>query len=153
MASNGSVLQVRYLNAPLKNSFYFPKEMHPPSSTEKETSSKTWTNKEKQKKTYIDSTSKNWDFPQKGPKKQKDQKENQKENGRVEWSPVTKAYRLGGCGALVLSLHPSEAPLARHPKMGQMSTKHVRDGRDGHWMTLVTMLIACDWFVETGGNC
>ena len=50
--------------------------MHPPSSTEKETSSKTWTNKEKQKKTYIDSTSKNWDFPQKGPKKQKDQKEN-----------------------------------------------------------------------------
>ena len=127
--------------------------MHPPSSTEKETSSKTWTNKEKQKKTYIDSTSKNWDFPQKGPKKQKDQKENQKENGRVEWSPVTKAYRLGGCGALVLSLHPSEAPLARHPKMGQMSTKHVRDGRDGHWMTLVTMLIAYDWFVETGGNC
>jgi len=50
MASNGSVLQVRYLNAPLKNSFYFPKEMHPPSSTEKETSSKLEPTKKNRKK-------------------------------------------------------------------------------------------------------
>lgn len=92
-----------------KNGFYFPKEMHPPSSTEKETSSKLEPTKKVQKKLRFHQQKLR--FPPK-------RSQNKRIRRKMEWSPVTKAYRLGGCGALVLSLHPSEAPLARHPKMG-----------------------------------